>query len=407
MKQISLVHVANIDVGLNVHLGNYMRYQRSQGYNVSAICPPGEWIGHDTTILDGIFVKTIAFEPRLSPLSDLRTLVQLVRYFRAKRFDIVHTHTVKPGLLGRLAAKIAGVPIIVHTVHGFHFYADTPALQYRIFVLIEKLGAACCDSILSQNTADIDTAIRERICSPDKVHHLGNGIDLSRFDPQETSLEKAEAARSALGIPPQAPVVGFVGRLIRDKGIYEFLEAASLLKSSGVNAKYVVVGVPSAGETTDTVFGDLLRGLGIETEVIFTGYREDVAELVSMMDIIALPSYGREGIPRVLMESAALGKPAVATRVRGNTEAVDDGRTGLLVPVRDAKALADGIGLLLSSPERAAAMGRQARERALTHFDERLFFWKTDVEYRRLLGERLSLDASQLLSPVPSVRVQQ
>jgi len=272
-------------------------------------------------------------------------------------------------------------------------------------VLIEKLGAVCCDSILSQNRADIDTAIRERICPPDRIHHLGNGIDLDRFDPRRIPSEKGEAARAALGIPPQTPVVGFVGRLVRDKGIYGFLDAASLLKSDGVDARYVLVGAPPAGATTATAFGDLLHELGIQTDVVFVGYRENIAELMSVMDIVALPSYGREGIPRVLMESAALGKPVVASRVRGNVEAVEDGQTGLLVPVRDAKALADGIGCLLSSPERAAAMGKRARERALTHFDERRFFWKTDIEYRRLLRERLSLDPDQLLMPVPNVRV--
>ncbi|MGD9002261.1 MAG: glycosyltransferase family 4 protein [Anaerolineae bacterium] len=402
MKQIKVVHVANIDVGLKVHLGNYMRYQRDQGYDVSGICHPGRWLTHDTTILDGIFVKIIPFEPRLSPLADLKTLTQLMRYFRQERFDIVHTHSVKPGLLGRLAARIVGVPVIVHTIHGFYFYDGMSRRQYRLFVMIEKLGAACCHSLLSQNRQDIETAIREGICSADKVHYLGNGIDLSRFDPGRIPRENVVSLRADLGIPPRQPVIGFVGRLVREKGICELAEAASILKSKGVQARFLLIGVALEGKRTAVSLETLVRRYGIGDNVVHLGYRDDIPELLSLMDIVVLPSYGREGVPRILMESAALGKPVVASRVRGNVEAVEHGKTGLLVPVRDASALADAIVSLLRDPERAADMGHQARQRALTHFDERHFFWRTDVEYRRLLRKRLAIDPSLVLEPIPS-----
>jgi len=400
MKPIKVVHVANIDVGLKIHLGNYMRYQRDQGYDVSTVSHPGRWLTHDTTILDGIPVKIIPFEPRLSPLADLKTLARLIDHFRRKRFDIVHTHSVKPGLIGRLAAKTVGVPVIVHTVHGFYFYDGMSPKQYRLFVMIEKLGATCCHSILSQNKQDIETAIHEKICSPDKIHHLGNGIDLSQFDPSRVSLERVMALQANLGILPQQPVIGLVSRLVREKGIYEFVEAASILKSKGIKARYLLIGTSQTGKKTAVSPKRLLREYKVEEEVMLLGYRDDIPELLSLMDIIVLPSHGREGIPRILMESAALGKPVVASRVRGNVEAVKDGKTGLLVPVCDAPALAEGIFCLLSDPERAAEMGRQARQRALTHFDERLFFWKTDAEYRRLLKARLAIDPSTTLKPI-------
>ena len=120
------------------------------------------------------------------------------------------------------------------------------------------------------------------------------------------------------------------------------------------------------------------------------------------MDIVVLPSHRREGLPRILMESAALAKPVVATRGPGNVEAVEDGVTGLLVPMRDSLALAEGILRLVRNPEYAAEMGRQARQRALTHFDERFFFWRTDIEYRRLLETKQGFNTSSALSPVPS-----
>jgi glycosyltransferase involved in cell wall biosynthesis len=405
MKQIKVVHLANIDMGLKHHLGNYMRYQRSQGYDVSAISHPGRWLNHDTTILDGIFVKIIPFEPRLSPLADLKTLVRLAHYFRRKRFDIVHTHAVKPGLLGRLAAKFVGIPIIIHTVHGFYSYDEMPPSQYLLFVKIEKLGSACCHLILSQNKQDIETAIRENICPPDKIHYLGNGIDLTQFDPSCISPEKVMALRDDLGILPNQAVIGFVARLVHEKGICEFLEAVNILKSKGIEARYLLIGTPQPGKSSSVSPEKLLGKYGLGDEVMLLGYRDDVPVLLSLMDIITLPSHGREGIPRILMESAALGKPVVATRVRGNMEAVEDGVTGLLVPVRDGPALAESILSLLRNPERAAKMGQKARRRALTHFDERRFFWRTDIEYRRLLKTRLGIDTNSTLKPIPSTQV--
>jgi glycosyltransferase involved in cell wall biosynthesis len=131
------------------------------------------------------------------------------------------------------------------------------------------------------------------------------------------------------------------------------------------------------------------------------GHRDDVPDLVSLMDVLVLPSYA-EGIPRIVMEAAALGKPVVATGVRGTVEVVDDGQTGLLIPVRNAPALADAVHSLLRDPERATALGRRAHQKAVKEFDERLYFYKTDAEYRRLLRDRLKIDPEAYLKPIPA-----
>jgi glycosyltransferase involved in cell wall biosynthesis len=141
--------------------------------------------------------------------------------------------------------------------------------------------------------------------------------------------------------------------------------------------------------------------MGLEADVLLPGYREDIPELLSIMDIVALPSHGREGIPRILMESAAMGKPVVATKVRGILETVIDGTTGLLVPVRDPDALAAAILRIMTNRPLATALGAKARAHALQHFDEQQFFRTTDIEYRRLLNAKLKIDLSSLLEPVP------
>jgi glycosyltransferase involved in cell wall biosynthesis len=400
-RQIRVLHVANIDVGLKYHLGNYMSYQRNQGYTVCAITNPGDWIQHDTTILNDIGVKVISFPPRLSPWEDLKALVQLFAYIRRNDFDVVHTHTIKPGLLGRLAALAAGVPVIVHTVHGFHFYEGMSPTRSRFYVGVETLGAACCDLLLSQNRQDIHSAIIQGICLPDKIHLLGNGIDLSRFNPSAISLSRTEQLRREFRISPATPVVGFAARFEREKGVHEFLQAASKLKSQGLRAVFVMVGVTQKGRHSAVSPDKLIHEMGLDAEVLLPGFRDDMPELLSIMDMIVLPSHGREGIPRILMESAAMGKPVVATSVRGIVETVIDGTTGLLVPARDADALAAAMVRIINDRPLASALGANARQHALRHFDEQHVFRRTDREYRRLLNARLGIDATSLLAPLP------
>jgi glycosyltransferase involved in cell wall biosynthesis len=396
MARIKVVHVVNSDLGLKSHLGNYMRYQVNLGYQVSAVVSPGKWLTEDTMILDDIFVKIIPLRSRISPLEDVNSLAKLIDYFHVKRFDIVHTHSIKPGFLGRLAAKLAGVPIIVHTFHGINLYEEMPARQHLLFKLVETLGCKCGDSILSQSKEDMDLAVREKICSANKLHYLGNGIELERFNPHTIKFSSVNALRSELGILPHQKVIGFIGRSEREKGVCEFIEAANLLKRQGVQAKYLIIGPQQPEKRTAVSSCELLQMCEAKEDLMFLGYRTDVPVLLSLMDIVTLPSY-HEGIPRCLMEAAAMGKPVVATRVRGIQETVLDGKTGILVPARSGIELANGISKIINNPEFQEELGRNAREYALTKFDERLFFYRTEIEYRRLIKEKLDIEADLIL----------
>jgi glycosyltransferase involved in cell wall biosynthesis len=403
VKEIKVVHVVNLDVSLKVHYGNYMKYLKDQGYSVSAITHPGSWLKQDTTIYDSIFVKIIEFPPRISPFNDLQTLWKLVKYFRKEQFDIVHTHTVKPGLLGRLAAKLSNVPVIIHTIHGFYSYEGMSPAQNFIFDVIERVGAACSDLLLSQNRQDIETAINKKICSPQKIHFLGNGINLQRFNPENISTGNVSTLRQSLGISPEEAVIGFIGRLVLEKGIIEFFEAAKILKTKGVKARYLVIGTPQKTKSSSVYPEEILKDYGLSDDVMLLGYREDIPELYALMDILAFPSHGREGVPRVVMESAAFGLPVVATKVRGANEAVKDKVTGILVPPRNGAALADGILTLLENPSMAAAIGANARLHAAKQFNERRFFHRTDIEYRLLIKSKLGTDIDRLIKPIPTV----
>jgi glycosyltransferase involved in cell wall biosynthesis len=395
MRKLKVVHVSNYDFGLRVHMRNYVLYLRDQGYDISIVCNPGQWLKGDQVTSDGILVKAVRFTHKITPFVDLKSLWQLFWYFRKERFDIVHTHTVKVGLLGRLAARLAGVPVSVYTVHGFHIHEGMSRSERKLFVWIEKIGALFCDSILSQNHEDIDTALREGICPPNKISPIGNGVDLSRFDPRRFGEVDITSIKRGLGVEGGEPVVGLIGRLVEEKGFIEFFEAARVIKDRGIKAEFLAVG-PEQEKPSAIPPKCLVKELGLEDEVLFLGVREDIPELMVVMDLIVLPSHGIEGLPRVLMEAAAMGKPAVATNTRGCRDVIQDGETGVLVRMKDAEALASAIMDLLSDKEKAQRMGRAARKRAAM-FDERLYFWKTDAEYRRLLRAKLpTLDISAL-----------
>jgi glycosyltransferase involved in cell wall biosynthesis len=401
MSKIKVVHLSNYDVGLRIHMRNYMRYLRDQGYDVSIICNPGRFLKGDTVTEDGIFVKAIPFPHRITPLTDLKTLCALYRYFGQERFDIVHTHTVKPGLLGRLAARLARVPIIIHTIHGLPFHDEMNPWMIQLLINAERIGARLCDSILYQSQEDMEKAVESGICLADKLHYLGNGIDVERFHPSLVRPELVMAKRAELGLSPKDKVIGMIGRLVREKGFFEYLEAAQILKARGERARFLAIGAVhrKQGVAIDDL-GVLIRQYDLEDTMLFLGHRDDVPQLMVAMDLVVLASYA-EGIPRVLMEAAALGKPAIGTDVRGTRETIVDGVTGRLVPIKDPRALADAIVEVLADPARAAEMGQAARQRAEVHFDERDFFRRTDKEYRRLIETKLRLGQTYSLKALP------
>jgi glycosyltransferase involved in cell wall biosynthesis len=401
LSEIKVVHLTNHEISLRIHTRNYMRYLRDQGYDVSIICNPGRFLKGDSVTEDGIFVKAIPFPHSITPLTDLKTLWALYRYFRQERFDIVHTHTAKPGLLGRLAASFARVPIIIHTIHGFPFYDEMNPRMLWLMTNIERIGALFCDSMFSQNREDMDTAVGRGICPADKLRYLGNGIDIERFHPSLVTPKLSASKRAELGLSPEDRVVGMIGRLVREKGFFEYLEAARILKARGERVKFLAIGVVhrKQGVAIDDL-GALIRRYDLEDTVLFLGRRDDVPELMAALDLVVLASYA-EGIPRVLMESAALGKPAVGTDVRGTRETIVDGVTGRLVPARDPEALANAIVEMLADPARAAEMGQAARQHAEVHFDERDYFRRTDAEYRRLIETKLRLSQTYGLKALP------
>lgn len=381
---VKVAHITTIDMSLRFLLLNQLRSLIRAGYEVTGISAPGE---HTAAVEEaGIHHIAVPMTRRVTPIADLAALIQLYRVMRREKFTIVHTHTPKPALIGQLAARAAGVKVIVNTLHGLTFRDDTPRHKRRLLVLLDKVCASMSDFILSQNPEDIETFVKEGIAPREKLRFLGNGIDVRRFDPARIPAETTSQLRAGFGIAPGDKVIGFIGRLVVEKGILELVAATAEVAREVPGVKLLVVG-PSGGEKSDAMSKDDPRFDPVRDVAIFTGLRDDIPEMLSLMDVFVLPSH-REGFPRSPMEAAAMKKPAIVTDITGCRETVRDGENGYLFPKGDAAALAARIQELLLSPERARAFGEAGRRLAEEHFDERKVFRIVADTYRELLEEK-------------------
>ena len=340
---------------------------RADGFEVTAVCSDGPFVSGMRA--SGYRVETVSIARGMNPLSALRSVVVLTRLFRRERFAIVHVHTPVASLVGRLAAWLARTPQIVYTAHGFYFHDDMPAWKRATFVGLERVAGWVTDVLFCQSAEDAATAVAEGIAPAEAVNAIGNGVDVRRFDPAQ--VMGAADARALLGVPAAAPVVGIIGRQVREKGYAELLGAATALATEFPDMCVLLVGgrlesdhdtsIESALAQTRDVLGDRL---------IEAGPRDDTPAMLAAMDVFCLPSY-REGMPRTIIEAMMMAKPVVATDIRGCREEVVAGETGWLVPVRDTAALARAIAVCLGDPAAAARMGAAGRRRALALYDER------------------------------------
>ena len=300
----------------------------------------------------------------LSPWRDLVVFVKLVRLMRSGAFSIVHTHSSKAGIIGRAAAKAAGVPVVVHTVHGWGFHDRMWAPRRWLFVGLERWAAALSDKLIVVASVLKETGLRHGIGREDQYVTIYSGIDLGEFDrPQfDTARTKKE-----LGLPAGVPVVGTVGRLSAQKNPDDLLAVVLKVVRQMPEVHFMIVGDgPLRGRVEESI-----RAMGISQNVLLTGIRHDVPDLMAVLDVFVLTSLW-EGLPRVIPQAMAAGKPVVCTNVDGNAEAVTHGLNGLLVPPKDPDALADALLQLLQNPGLAARMGHEGRRRAANFSAEKM-----------------------------------
>lgn len=387
-KTIKVCQVSSIPLAVRFLLFNQIKNLQKQGYEVSVVCSPGKWIKEIEQ--EGVSVKTIKITRRISPFSDLVAFIKLIFYFRKEKFDIVHTSTPKPGFLGTIAARIVGIPIIIHSNFGFYFQKDSSWFIKNIFLLVERTTAKYCDLVFLVGKSDIKTALKENIYSSDKIRYMGGWVDLNRFNPYKFSQEFIEKKKKDLNVSQEAKVVGINARLVKDKGYYELFKAFSEVLKEFPQALLLIIGSEEP-EKRDRINPDLVfKEFGIENNVLYLGERTDVDEIYPLMDIFVSPSY-REGVGISVLEALAMERPVIATKVGGIPDSVEHLKTGILIPSKDIDKLTEGLIFLLRNPDQAKKLGKEGRKKIIKEFSQEFVFERINKEYQRLISEKLGV----------------
>jgi glycosyltransferase involved in cell wall biosynthesis len=356
---VKIFEVTNSDFALVHFIAPLMRALRVRGHEVAGVAPTGplsaDLEAEGFRLIDAPLVR------RIAPLAHLRAFRALLDLFRRERPELVHAHMPISGWVGRFAARAAGVPRIAYTAHGLLFLQPGPLWRRVVAFVLEWIAGQMTDLYLT--VSEEEAAIVRRL----RIHRgavaVGNGRDPARFAPDP---EARRAVREALGVPETRPVVIIVSRLVRHKGHVELLQAME----SVPEAELWVVGerLPSDhGEDLEPHFARAAARLGPRLRRL--GYRRDIPALLAAADIFVLPSHF-EGLPMSVIEAMLCALPVVASSIRGPREQVIDGVTGLLVPPRDAKALAAALGRFVASPALRRQMGEAGRARALERYTE-------------------------------------
>jgi len=378
-----VAHLTTTDLTLRYLLLGQLRRLAAEGYEVTGISAPGP----NAAALEAVGVRFLPWRNATrawNPVADLRALTELVSLLRRERFDLLHTHNPKPGVIGRVAGRLAGVPLVVNTVHGLYATPEDRLGKRAAVLGLEWLAARCSDVELYQSEEDLRWASRIRLLPAGRGELLGNGTDLEHFDPGQVGPDRVAELRRELGIPPDALVVGTVGRLVVEKGYRELFAAARAVRRAHPGVWFLAVGAPDLEKADAITEAELAEAAG---DVVVTGWRDDVRDLLAVMDVFVLASW-REGMPRSAIEAAAMGRPLVLTDIRGCREVARHEQEALLVPPRDPDALAGAILRLAADPGLRRRLATEARDRARERFSEGRVAERVVERYRALFGPR-------------------
>jgi len=383
-----LLHITTVPQSL-FFLRGQPGFMRAHGLEVQAVSSPGPEL-EQFAREESVEVHAVEMRRAISPLRDLGAIARLVEILRRLRPDIVHAHTPKGGLLGMTAAALARVPVRIYHVHGLPMVTSR-GVRRALLWSAERASCTLAHRVLCVSNSVRELAVAEGVVGAARIEVLGhgtiNGIDAElRFRPDQASVAAGRAERARWGIPDSALVVGFVGRLVRDKGVAEMAEAWRKLRERFPEAHLLVVGPE---ESQDPLPSGVLEALRADPRVHLTGVRWDTPPLFAAMDIVVLPSY-REGFGIVLLEGAAMALPVVGTNIPGCRDAVIDEMTGLLVPAQDCAALEGALARYLCDPHLRRRHGAAGRERVLREFRPQVL-WEALLEVYQAEATRAGL----------------
>lgn len=394
-----LFRITTVPVSLEKLLGKQLTFM-NQFYEVTAISSDKEDLERVGQEL-GVKTKAIEMTRKITPIQDLKSLWEMYCYLKQEKPDIVHTHTPKAGLIGMVAAKLAGIKGRLHTVAGLPLM-ETSGVKRRVLNQVEKLTYACATKVYPNSYGLKDFILKEKFCPPHKLKVIGNGstngIDTAYFDPALFSPQQKRELRLQWHWNENDFVWIFVGRLVKDKGINELVAAFRQLteeandsengsRNSSANnmrnraPKLLLVG-PLESEL-DPLLPETLNEMEHNKNILTVGYQKDVRPYLAAADALIFPSY-REGFPNVVMQAGALELPAVASNINGCNEIIKNNKNGIIISVKNKDQIYNALIKLMSDVNLYNKMKSEARENIVQHYDQKLIWNAILTEYREL-----------------------
>ncbi|MDO9117196.1 MAG: glycosyltransferase family 4 protein [Nitrospira sp.] len=384
-RPIRVLHVCTIFLTAQTFIAPVLRYLSRRGYEAAVACSQESAadgpVSSGIRDIEGCQVFSVSIPRTIRPFQDLLAVRRLRQVIREFKPDVIHTQTSKAGIVGRLAARLAGVPVIIHTAHAFPFHAYLPRPVKWAYIWIERWVAGWTDLLMVDTESVRMDGVRQRIVQDaSRIVTVPMGVDLTRFSP---SLGGPGTLRDTLGLGRQALVVGTVARLVPDKGLECFLRMAAIIRAERADVKFLIVGEGPLRHGLE----QMAKSIGLGPDLVFAGHRTDIPELMEAMDLFVLPTR-REGFGVVFAEAMAMGKATVGSDIGPIAEVLEDGVTGYLAPADDPQVFAARALELLRDESKRRTFGAAGRRRVEQLFSQSRMCELIEGHYRRLLAQK-------------------
>ena len=369
MKSVKLIRITTVPSSLRVLLRHQLKFM-SAFYDVLAVSSP-EKVLEEVAIHEGVRTASVEMTRSITPLKDLQALWKLYRLFKKEKPAIVHTHTPKAGLLGMMAGRLAGVPIRMHTVAGMPLMVST-GLKKRVLQRVERLTYSCATGVYPNSKNLAEYIFKNQFCKQKKLKVLGNGssngIDTDFFQLTPAIASSANDLKKRFHFRESDFVFLFIGRLVKDKGIEELVDAFIQLKKNHPEIKLLLVG-PYEQEL-DPISENTISRIEIDPNIVHEDFQHDVRPYLAVSNALTFPSY-REGFPNVPMQAGCFNLPLIVTDINGCNEIVEHGKNGLIIPVKDSAALSDAMLTLLADKLLYSTLEKNARQMIVGRYDQK------------------------------------
>lgn len=398
MLQRKLIRVTTVPLSIDKLLTGQLRFF-SAFYEVVAVSSDREYLERCAK-REGVRYAAIDMTRGITPIKDFVALIRFVILFYKERPFIVHSQTPKAGLLAMVAAKITGVPVRLHTVGGLPL-VEAKGLKRSLLGAIERLTYRFAHRVYVNSPGLSTQMVSEGLIKPEKMEVLGNGstngVDTRFFSRANVDRNHVLQLREQLRLQPDDFVVVFVGRIVKDKGIVELVEAFLKVAARHDRLKLLLVGMEEP-ETDPLPYATQQKIAGSEN-ILTPGFKDDVRPYLALADVLVLPSY-REGFPNVLLQAGAMELPVIATNINGCNEIVVDGVTGLLIPIKNILAIQHAILRLINERDSSVQMGKKARERIVAYY-EQAYLWQLLADQYAFFDQKAPQPLLNLSAPDP------